>query len=104
PMVLEARGLDVTPPTIERFEAAGDMISARNLSRIMADEIRHVAFGVKWFEFSGELRNRDPRKYWQELVSRHFRGRLKPPFNASARRQAGLPRDYYSPLASGEPS
>ena len=31
PMVLEARGLDVTPLTIERFAAAGDFRSARIL-------------------------------------------------------------------------
>ncbi len=34
PMVLEARGLDVTPATVERFRAVGDEASARILSRI----------------------------------------------------------------------
>src|SRR5690606_1920400 len=29
PMVLEARGLDVTPDTVARFETAGDLASAR---------------------------------------------------------------------------
>src|SRR5204863_844 len=33
PMVLEARGLDVTPATIERFVAADDMVTARILTR-----------------------------------------------------------------------
>ena len=37
PMVLEARGLDVTPATVARFEAAGDARSAAILSRIYRD-------------------------------------------------------------------
>ena len=50
PMVLEARGLDVTPATIERFSAAGDERSAAILARIYRDEIRHVAAGCRWFK------------------------------------------------------
>jgi uncharacterized ferritin-like protein (DUF455 family) len=49
PMVLEARGLDVTPATLERIEAAGDNHGFRILSRILDDEIRHVGFGTKHF-------------------------------------------------------
>jgi len=32
-------------------------------------------------------------------VRRHFRGRLKPPFNAPARAEAGMPADFYEALA-----
>ena len=41
PMVLEARGLDVTPATIERFAGVGDTATTRILTRILNDEIRH---------------------------------------------------------------
>jgi uncharacterized ferritin-like protein (DUF455 family) len=99
PMVLEARGLDVTPMTIERFEAAGDTASARILARIMGDEVRHVGFGVKWFESRCKQGNVAPQQHWKHLVSCHFKGQIKPPFNDSARRQAGLTRDFYSSLA-----
>jgi uncharacterized ferritin-like protein (DUF455 family) len=99
PMVLEARGLDVTPTMIERFEQAGDARSARILTRIMNDEICHVGFGVKWFESCCKNLNVAPQKQWKMLVSRYFGGQLKPPFNDSARRQAGLTRDFYMPLA-----
>ncbi|WP_299329172.1 ferritin-like domain-containing protein [Parasphingopyxis sp.] len=99
PMVLEARGLDVTPATIERFERAGDSASARILARIMDDEVRHVAFGVKWFESRCKTLDIAPHQTWQTLVERYFGGRLKPPFNDSARRQAGLTRDFYMTLA-----
>lgn len=37
PMVLEARALDITPTTIERFTDAGDKASARALTQIMTD-------------------------------------------------------------------
>src|SRR3546814_12421031 len=49
PMVLEARVLDITPQTIERFEQAGDFTSARMLQRIYRVEFRHVAAGTTWF-------------------------------------------------------
>lgn len=100
PMVLEARALDITPVTVERFEAAGDASSARMLRRIMADEIRHVAAGTIWFKRATNRMGLDPAKHYQELVKRHFRGSLKPPFNDSARRQAGLTCDFYVALAT----
>ncbi len=100
PMVLEARALDITPATIDRFEGAGDFVSARMLGRIMTDEIRHVAAGTTWFRNATERLGLNPAKHYQILVKRHFRGSLKPPFNDSARGQAGLTRDFYSVLAS----
>jgi len=100
PMVLEARGLDVTPETVARFEAAGDVTSARILHRIFTDEIRHVGVGTKWFGFLCAGADIAPAPHWQMLVRRHFRGQIKPPFNDSARERAGLTLDYYGPLAA----
>ncbi len=102
PMVLEARGLDVTPATIARFEAKGDRITARILDRIYRDEIGHVATGVRWFGHFCAIERFDPASHWRELVERHFRGGLKPPFNDSARASAGLTKDYYASLASAD--
>ena len=101
PMVLEARGLDVTPATVERFEAAGDARSAAILGRIYRDEIRHVAIGTKWFRRGCESRQIEVVSHWQRLVRAHFRGGLKPPFNDSARDEAGLSRDFYAGVAAG---
>lgn len=100
PMVLEARGLDVTPDTVARFEAAGDHASARILHRIYTDEIRHVGYGSSWFGYLCANRGFAPAAYWQSLVTRHFRGLIKPPFNDSARTEAGLTREFYAPLAA----
>jgi uncharacterized ferritin-like protein (DUF455 family) len=90
PMVLEARGLDVTPTTIERVTAQGDVAGARILTRILDDEIRHVAIGAKHFSECARIQDMAPETYWVSLVRQHFRGSLKPPFNDSARLAAGL--------------
>lgn len=99
PMVLEARGLDVTPSTVAAFQGAGDMRSAAILQRIFRDEIRHVRIGTSWFERACESRELAVVAEWQRLVRAHFRGLLKPPFNDSARGEAGLSREFYEGVA-----
>jgi uncharacterized ferritin-like protein (DUF455 family) len=99
PQVLEARGLDVTPAMVARFEAAGDRAAADVLSMILADEIGHVAAGNRWFRWLVRESGEAPESAFRRLVSRHYRGALKPPFNASARERAGLTTDWYLPLA-----
>ena len=100
PMVLEARGLDVTPATLARVRAAGDAGGAKILARILDDEIRHVAYGTKHFLRCAEMVQANPETLWQGLVKRHFGGSLKPPFNDSARLAAGLSREFYAAVAS----
>jgi uncharacterized ferritin-like protein (DUF455 family) len=95
PMVLEARGLDITLDTVERFKTQGDPLTAKVLNRIYHDEINHVFFGTKWFEYCCERQKTDPHRHWKNLVKTHFRGGLKPPFNDSARLAAGLTQEYY---------
>lgn len=99
PMVLEARGLDVTPGTIARAKSAGDESGARILQRILDDEIRHVAIGTSHFVARCRTRDELPSQVWQNLVEMHFTGALKPPFNDSARLAAGLSRDFYEAIA-----
>ena len=100
PMVLEARGLDVTPSTLARVRSQGDENGARILERILDDEIRHVAIGTRHFVALAEKAGESPQNAWKKLVERHFRGTLKPPFNDSARLAAGLSRDFYGAIAS----
>jgi len=99
PLVLEARGLDVTPAMIAKLDAAGDGESAAALRVIYRDEIGHVAAGKRWFDWACARAGRPPTETWHALVRRHFKGRLKPPFNEAARRQAGLEPDGYLALA-----
>ena len=99
PMVLEARGLDVTPATLARVRQASDDNGARILERILDDEIRHVAIGTRHFTAWAGKQGKTPETLWRSLVQAHFRGSVKPPFNDSARRQAGLSREFYAPIA-----
>ena len=100
PMVLEARGLDVTPGMLARVRGSGDANGARILARILDDEIRHVGIGVKHFGQVSAERDQSPPEMWRKLVQRHFKGGLKAPFNDSARAAAGLSRDYMRGVAS----
>ncbi len=99
PLVLEARGLDVTPEMIRRLERAGDPDSAQILHRIYADEIDHVAAGARWFDRLCRERGLDPEATFHDRVRRYFKGHIKPPFNREARDRAGLPAAYYEALA-----
>ncbi len=100
PLVLEARGLDVTPAMINRLRSAGDTRSAEVLETIYRDEIGHVAIGKRWFDFVCQRDGIDSLDAWRRLVPIYFRGQLKPPFNADARIKAGLTPNYYEKLAN----
>lgn len=99
PMVLEARGLDVTPATRDRVRDQGDESGARTLQRILDDEIRHVAVGARHFSAEAAKRSENAENLWKALVTQHVAGAVKPPFNDSARLAAGLSRDFYAALA-----
>jgi uncharacterized ferritin-like protein (DUF455 family) len=99
PMVLEARGLDVTPGMIAIFRKAGDDAAVTALETIYAEEVAHVAYGSKWFHFLCGRADIDPKDAFHGLVRRYFHGPLKPPFNEAKRAEAGLPPDFYWPLS-----
>ncbi|MBH0239221.1 ferritin-like domain-containing protein [Methylobrevis albus] len=99
PLVLEARGLDVTPVMADKVRAGGDDRTAAILDVIYRDEKRHVAFGAKWFRFLCDRDGVPPEPAFHDLVRRCFRGALKPPFNDRARSEAGLTPGFYKPLA-----
>ena len=103
PMVLEARGLDVTPGMIEIFERAKDTKAVEAMQVIYAEEVGHVAYGSKWFHFLCGRHDIDPKDAFHDLVRRYFHGPLKPPFNEEKRAEAGLPPDFYWPLAASSP-
>lgn len=99
PMVLEARGLDVTPGMIEAMTKQGDSETADILRIIHDDEITHVRAGTVWFETWCAHNGLDVEEHWQALVKRYFSGPLKRPFNHPGREEAGMIRDWYEPLA-----
>jgi len=95
PLVLEARGLDVTPAMIAKLEQNGDTVSANLLTVIYEDEKAHVAFGMKWFNFYCNKQQLTPETHYHQLVKAHFKAGLAPPFNHLARQEAGMPRFFY---------
>nr|GMD01889.1 uncharacterized protein LOC109147711 [Ipomoea batatas]GME14336.1 uncharacterized protein LOC109147711 [Ipomoea batatas]GME21405.1 uncharacterized protein LOC109147711 [Ipomoea batatas] len=120
--VHEARGLDVMPTTISRFRNGGDNETADLLETVVyPEEITHCAAGVKWFKYlclrSRNLNSSDDLllsqvdanaaeddddevvQKFHDTVKAHFRGPLKPPFNAAARKAAGFGPQWYEPLA-----
>ena len=100
PMVLEARGLDVTPTMMKRMKAIGDTRTEAILDVIYRDEVDHVAIGQKWFHHLCTERGLPPIATWQNIVQQRFKGQLKRPFNKDARERAGMDSGYYEPLAS----
>ncbi len=99
PLVLEARGLDVSPKMIAQVKAQGEHEIASTMDIIYRDEISHVAFGAKWFKFICAQKNIDAEDVFHFLVKKHFKGHLRPPFNEKARQVAGLEPGFYEPLS-----
>jgi len=99
PMVLEARGLDVTPNMIEIMIKQGDQKTADMLQIIHDDEVTHVRAGTVWFEAWCAHHGKNVEEYWQHLVRTYFDGTLKSPFNHPSREEAGMIRDWYEPLS-----
>lgn len=100
PLVLEARGLDVTPQMIKRFDNLGDTASANALRVIYEDEITHVETGFIWFTWLATKEGEIAESYFKKLVAEYFTGKLKRPFNTEAREKAGLFPTWYEELAS----
>jgi uncharacterized ferritin-like protein (DUF455 family) len=103
PLVLEARGLDVTPGMIDRLGSYGDAEGTEILNLILEQEIGHVAAGQRWFVWLAARRGLDPRTAWKDLVTARFKGTLKPPFNEAARRSAGFDPRWIEALAAPSP-
>lgn len=91
PRCLEARGLDVTPALIEKFQQLGDNASVALLERILTDEVGHVERGSYWFNFVCQQRGLEPELSYQRLIADYFRGhKPKGPFNKEMRIIAGF--------------
>lgn len=103
PMVLEARGLDVTPNMIAAMEKQGDTKTAEMLRIIHDDEVTHVEAGTTWFKAWCAHHGKDTEETWQDLVRTYFDSKLKSPFNHPSREEAGMIRDWYEPLSDTYP-
>jgi uncharacterized ferritin-like protein (DUF455 family) len=101
PRVLEARGLDVTPGMIDRLLGVGDHETVAALEIILAEEIRHVAVGTHWFNYCCEQENKPPAETFLALLSSHYTGSIRGPFNLAARLAAGFTSAEMDALMAG---
>lgn len=90
PRILEARGLDVAPPMMEKLYQLGDKESGDILQRIYTDEITHVAVGNRWFRHVCEEQSQDGTAVFRDLLKGENSAYLKSPYNDEARLQAGF--------------
>ncbi|HKT98233.1 MAG TPA: ferritin-like domain-containing protein [Paraburkholderia sp.] len=100
PRVLEARGLDASPPIRARLKQAGDEESAAILDIILRDEVGHVRIGNHWFRYLCEARGLDPHTAWLALAAQYNAPRMRGPFNFEARRSAGFDQAELDTLAA----
>ena len=90
PRILEARGLDVAPPMIDKLRHLDDHASADILQRIYTDEITHVEVGNRWFRFICDQRTLDGTIVFRDLLRGQNSAYLRSPYNREARLQAGF--------------
>ena len=90
PRVLEARGLDVTPAIMNKLTEVGDNKAVDILRIIHRDEVGHVEIGSRWFRYLCEQRNLVAEATFAQLIGQYMKGKLKGPFDKTARRQAGF--------------
>ena len=90
PRCMEARGLDVTPQMIEKFNHQNDQKSARILTRILNDEVGHVKTGSYWFKTLCQQMGFDHEDKYKELIIKYYIGKPKGPFNRELRIIAGF--------------
>ena len=90
PRTMEARGLDATPSTRNKFAQLNDTAMVEILTIILRDEIGHVAIGNVWYNWLCVQRNLEPIATFASLCQQYSAPKLKPPFNLEARREAGF--------------
>lgn len=99
PRVLEARGLDATPPIMRKLERIGDAESVAVLQIILRDEIGHVALGDRWFRGLCAARGLEPERTYLELIDSFDAPWPRPPLHESARLAAGFSAAELAALA-----
>ena len=68
PRTMEARGLDVTPPIIEKFKQQKDDDIAAILQIIFEEEIRHVSIGNIWYRWACKAQKLAPHETYKNLL------------------------------------
>ena len=102
PRVLEARGLDATPPIVAGLRRVGDVDSIAVLDIILRDEIGHVALGDRWFRYFCAERGLEPEAAYLGLMAEFDAPWPPRPLNVEARRKAGFSESEIARLEAGK--
>jgi uncharacterized ferritin-like protein (DUF455 family) len=93
PRLLEARGLDATPPMQAKLRKVGTPDALKIISIldiILYDEVGHVRIGNHWYHWLCARDAFDPVAHFRQLCITHAAPRLRPPLNEEARKLAGF--------------
>jgi uncharacterized ferritin-like protein (DUF455 family) len=93
PRLLEARGLDATPPMQTKLRKVGTPDALKIiaiLEIILRDEVGHVRIGNHWYRWLCARDRLDPVSHFRLLCAAHSAPRLRPPLNEEARKLAGF--------------
>lgn len=100
PRVLEARGLDVTPGMIKKFESIEEHELVDILNIIQRDEIGHVERGNYWFNTLCKQRSLKPSETFHQLLDEYMEESLFGSLNEEARIAAGFTKQELIELAA----
>jgi uncharacterized ferritin-like protein (DUF455 family) len=100
PRVLEARGLDATPPIMAKLRTIGDTDALAILDIVLTDEINHVAIGDRWFRHLCAQRGLDSESTFLRLFNEFEAPRPQAPINQQARIAAGFSERELENLAA----
>jgi uncharacterized ferritin-like protein (DUF455 family) len=101
PRVMEARGLDVTPGMITKFEQIDDQVAVEILEVIYREEVGHVRIGNHWYQQLCAQQGLNADETFRELIKLFMGGKLRGPFNWPARIEAGFQAAELSALEQG---
>lgn len=92
PCYLEARGLDVTPEFIKKFEAVNDLKSRNVMQIILDEEVEHVKNGMDYLREKAKQRKISPDVLFENTLKDFFGDKYKSkiPLNQFYRKQAGF--------------
>jgi len=90
PRLMEARGLDATPPIQQKLKKSGDLEGVRILDIVLHDEIGHVALGDRWFRWLCRERGLAVEATFRDLIQAYRAPWPSAPLNEAARLAAGF--------------
>lgn len=104
PRLLEARGLDATPPIQRKLAEAGDENAVRVLDVILHDEEDHVRLGDHWFRHLCAERGLPVEPTFRELIVQYAGPWPQTPMNENARLAAGFSAQELADLTAHRPA